>query len=140
MLLGMTRRQLLYATLRRCGAVRSGPIQAPQHSFAIADDWGWPHAGAYGCTWVNTPAFDRVANEGILFANCFTRTRSFPVPRQHPTGRQHLAAGRAKPFRVSPQMGRVPGLLEESRYRVATPEGAAGDYRAGGLLGWKPAG
>ena len=29
--------------------------------FAIADDWSWLHAGAYGTKWVNTPAFDRVA-------------------------------------------------------------------------------
>src|SRR5687767_1457680 len=44
----------------------------PNLLFAIADDWGWPHAGAYGCTWVSTPAFDRVAREGVLFKNAFT--------------------------------------------------------------------
>ncbi len=39
--------------------------------FAIADDWG-AHAGAYGTTWVSTPAFDRVAREGLLFRNAYT--------------------------------------------------------------------
>ncbi|TWW12227.1 heparan N-sulfatase [Planctomyces bekefii] len=39
--------------------------------FAIADDWG-PHAGAYGTPWVHTPAFDRVAAEGVLFRHAFT--------------------------------------------------------------------
>jgi arylsulfatase A-like enzyme len=39
--------------------------------FAIADDWG-PHAGAYGTPWVRTPAFDRVAAEGVLFRHAFT--------------------------------------------------------------------
>lgn len=28
--------------------------------------------GAYGAKWINTPAFDRVAREGILFMNCYT--------------------------------------------------------------------
>jgi arylsulfatase A-like enzyme len=28
--------------------------------------------GAYGCDWIKTPAFDRVADEGILFNNAYT--------------------------------------------------------------------
>jgi N-sulfoglucosamine sulfohydrolase len=40
--------------------------------FCISDDQSFPHASAYGCTWVNTPAFDRVASEGLLFTNAFT--------------------------------------------------------------------
>ena len=44
----------------------------PNILFAIADDATWKHMGAYGCDWVKTPAFDRVANEGILFTNCYT--------------------------------------------------------------------
>ncbi len=43
----------------------------PNILFAIADDWSWPHAGAYGDTTVRTHAFDRVAEEGVLFANAF---------------------------------------------------------------------
>ena len=38
----------------------------PNILFAIADDWG-VHAGVYGTKWIETPAFDRVAREGILF-------------------------------------------------------------------------
>ncbi|MFW6457750.1 MAG: sulfatase, partial [Planctomycetota bacterium] len=30
------------------------------------------HMGAYGCEWVNTPGFDRVAQEGILLTRAFT--------------------------------------------------------------------
>src|SRR5436305_10293431 len=44
----------------------------PNVLFIIFDDMGWNHAGAYGCTWVNTPKFDRVAREGILFKRAFT--------------------------------------------------------------------
>ena len=44
----------------------------PNILFAIADDATWNHMGAYGCDWVKTPAFDRVASEGILFTHCYT--------------------------------------------------------------------
>lgn len=43
----------------------------PNILFAIADDWG-RHAGVYGTKWVKTPAFDRVAKNGILFQQAFT--------------------------------------------------------------------
>lgn len=44
----------------------------PNILFALADDATWKHFGAYGCNWVNTPAFDRVAQNGILFNNTYT--------------------------------------------------------------------
>jgi len=44
----------------------------PNILFAVADDWGFGHAGAYGCKWINTPAMDRVAREGILFNQAYT--------------------------------------------------------------------
>ncbi|MEM7372309.1 MAG: sulfatase [Bacteroidota bacterium] len=44
----------------------------PNILFAIADDASFPHMGAYGCSWVKTPAFDRVAREGILFTRAYT--------------------------------------------------------------------
>ena len=44
----------------------------PNILVAIADDWAWPHAGAYGCRFVSTPVFDRLAREGVLFSNAFT--------------------------------------------------------------------
>lgn len=43
----------------------------PNILFAIADDWG-AHAGAYGTPWVKTPAFDRIAREGLLFTKAYT--------------------------------------------------------------------
>lgn len=43
----------------------------PNILFAIADDWGL-HAGAYGTPWVKTPAFDRLAREGLLFQHAYT--------------------------------------------------------------------
>ena len=43
----------------------------PNILFCLADDASL-HFGAYGCPWVSTPAFDRVAREGVLFTNAFT--------------------------------------------------------------------
>ena len=44
----------------------------PNILFAVADDWSFGHAGAYGCKWIKTPAMDRVAREGILFTQAYT--------------------------------------------------------------------
>lgn len=46
--------------------------ERPNILFAIADDWSFGHAGAYGCEWVETPNYDRVAKEGLLFQNAYT--------------------------------------------------------------------
>ena len=48
------------------------PSKKPNILFAIADDASWKHFGAYGCNWVKTPAFDRVAKNGILFTRAYT--------------------------------------------------------------------
>ena len=45
--------------------------ERPNILFCIADDWGL-HAGAYGTPWVKTPAFDRVAKDGVLFQHAYT--------------------------------------------------------------------
>ena len=44
----------------------------PNILFCIMDDASWAHMSAYGCEWVETPAFDRLASEGILFQNAYT--------------------------------------------------------------------
>ncbi|MPY89107.1 MAG: sulfatase-like hydrolase/transferase [Luteitalea sp.] len=48
------------------------PTTRPNILLAIADDWSYGHAGAYGSPWVRTPGFDRVAREGLLFTRAYT--------------------------------------------------------------------
>ena len=48
----------------------------PNILFAFADDWGWPHAGAYDDPVVNTPTFDRIAREGALFHHAYVSSPS----------------------------------------------------------------
>jgi N-sulfoglucosamine sulfohydrolase len=50
--------------------------QRPNILFAIADDWGWPHASAYGDAVVQTKTFDRIAREGMLFQQAYISSPS----------------------------------------------------------------
>ena len=50
--------------------------ERPNILFAIADDWGWPHAGSYGDPVVKTPTFDRLAKEGALFRHAYVSSPS----------------------------------------------------------------
>ncbi|GAB5562516.1 MAG: hypothetical protein SynsKO_41630 [Synoicihabitans sp.] len=51
----------------------------PNILFAISDDQSYPYASAYGSKSVQTPAFDRLAADGVLFHNAFA-----PAPQCSP--------------------------------------------------------
>ena len=63
---------ILLAIAALCPAAGYAETARPNILFIIADDWGFGDAGAYGSTWVKTPAFDRVAREGLRFDNAYT--------------------------------------------------------------------
>ena len=44
----------------------------PNILFVISDDQSYPHTSIYGTEWINTPGFDRVAQEGLLFTQAYT--------------------------------------------------------------------
>ncbi len=50
----------------------SNEEKKPNILFVISDDQSYPHASIYGTEWVNTPGFDRVAREGLLFTQAYT--------------------------------------------------------------------
>lgn len=52
------------------------PQEQPNILLAIADNWSWPHASAYGDEAVSTPTFDRVASEGVLFDDAYVAVPS----------------------------------------------------------------
>lgn len=63
---------ILFSFFISCNSEKSNETQKrPNILFALADDISYPHMGAYGADWVKTPAFDRVASEGILFSNAY---------------------------------------------------------------------
>jgi len=67
-------RILLTWLLAVCASGAKAEASRPNILFFIMDDWGYGHAGAYGCGWVRTPNFDRVAREGLLYLNAYTPT------------------------------------------------------------------
>ena len=60
------------AMLAKPSLCRAASADRPNILLAIADDWSYGHASIYGCGFVETPNFDRLAREGILFHRAFT--------------------------------------------------------------------
>lgn len=52
------------------GCVQPEEPKRPNILFAISDDQSFAHTSFAGCKFIKTPAFDRVASEGIYFTNC----------------------------------------------------------------------
>lgn len=99
---------------------------APQRTnilFCIMDDWGHGHAGAYGCPWVKTPNFDRIAKEGLLFLNAYTPTaKCTPSRSAILTGRHPWLLGAAANHQCifPPERATFPDVLEQNGYNYAT--------------------
>lgn len=73
---GLTRRRWFVSCVVACVATGGGlsastANERPNVLLAISDDQSYPHASAYGDPVVRTPAFDRVAREGVLFTAAF---------------------------------------------------------------------
>ena len=126
-------------------AIATSPSTPPQHTpkkrpnilFIIADDWG-KHAKSYGTgDWINMPTFDKVAEEGILFNNCFTSNpKCAPCRASITTGRNtwQLKEG-VQHFNPWPkEFITYPDILEANGYHVGfTGKGwGPGDYKCAG--------
>lgn len=109
----------------------------PNILFCFADDWSWPHAGAYGDKVVKTPAFDRVAREGFLFTRAFsaapscTPSRAAILTGQSP---HRLEEGGTLHGYLPKKFPVYPDLLEQAGYAVGfTGKGwGPGNFKAGG--------
>jgi arylsulfatase A-like enzyme len=93
----------------------------PNILFAIADDWSWPHASAYGDRTVATPTFDRIAGEGARFTHAFTAAPSCTPSRAAIlTGQvpHRLAEGGNLHSFLPARFAVYPDLLEAAGYFV----------------------
>ena len=75
---------------------QAGAVTKPNILFVISDDQSYPYATAYGCKFVKTPAFDKVAREGVLFTNAYVTSPG------------------SSPSRASILTGRYPWQIEEA--------------------------
>lgn len=111
----------LFAGIALMTACRDQMPRQPNILFAIADDWGWPHAGAYGDSVVQTPAFDRVADEGILFNYAYVSAPSCTPSRNAIlTGQYHwrLGPGASLWSTLDETIPVYPHLLEAAGYHI----------------------
>ncbi len=125
----------------RCAADTGRPPAEgrPNILLAIADDQSPPHTSFAGCRAVRTPAFDRVAGEGVYFQNAFAASPGCSPSRASLlTGRQHWQLEQAGTHSSSfPQAYPVvPDLLEGAGYWVGmTGKGwTPGNWRVDGRL------
>jgi arylsulfatase A-like enzyme len=113
------------------------PPSPPNILVIIGDDWSHPHAGAYGDAVVRTPAFDRVAREGALFAHAYVAAPSCTPSRASLlTGRavHQLAEGGNLWGFLPARFETYPDTLESAGYFVGyTRKGwGPGNFEAGG--------
>ena len=133
----MTRRQCLAATA--VGAASCARKQArPNILFVIADDQSWRHAGAYGARHIATPAFDRIAREGVLFRNSFSACPSCTPSRSAVLSGRHIWQVKQAGVlygSMPPDVPLYPHLLEDAGYFIGyTGKGwAPGNWKAEGL-------
>ncbi len=109
----------------------------PNILIAISDNQSYPHAGVYGSRLVNTPGFDLIAKEGLLFLNAFSAspgcapsrasllTGRYPWQNEEAGGHQTLYPAKYVTF---------PDVLQESGYHIGfTGKGCAPfNWRQGG--------
>ncbi len=112
---------LLSVWLIATGDCAAAEGERPNILFAIADDWGWPHASAYGDAVVKTPTFDRLAREGALFRHAYISSPSCTPSRGAAlTGQWHWrleAAGNL--WSVFPdKFATYPEILQADGYEV----------------------
>lgn len=113
------------------------PPRRPNILFAMADDWGWPHAGALGDRVVATPTFDRLAREGVLFDHAWVSSPSCTPSRNAIlTGQQFWRLGEGANLHSTLDVAQpnFMVLLREAGYEIGHWRKAwgPGDFTAGG--------
>ena len=93
----------------------------PNILLIIADDISRTSMGAYGCNYIKTPNFDRIADEGVLFTNAYViNPKCAPARASLLTGRyswQLEEAANHQPV-VPSKWKFYPDLLEASGYNI----------------------
>jgi len=110
---------LVALTVIISGCKKPVVIEKPNILFCIMDDAS-PHMGAYGYDWCKTPAFDEIAEQGVLFMNAYTpNAKCAPSRASIITGRNswqleeaaNHVANFPKKFKTFPEVLRENGYI-----------------------------
>ncbi|HET6574681.1 MAG TPA: sulfatase [Fimbriiglobus sp.] len=130
----MRTRTLIVALVALGCASRLTAADRPNVFFAIADDWGYPFAGAYDDPAAKTPTFDRVAREGVLFTRAFASSPSCTPSRAAIlTGQFHWRLEESANLwsTLQAKFKTYPELLHDAGYAVGHSRKAWGPGRLG---------
>ena len=130
-------RNLIVYSLLAVLCTVNGQEKKPNIVFAIADDWGWPHASAYTDIGITTPTFDEVAKNGVLFTNAYVSSPSCTPSRGSIlSGQYHwrLAEGANLWGTISKDILLYTDILRENGYYVGhcRKGWGPGSFKAGG--------
>ncbi len=107
----------------------------PNILFAISDDQSFPHTSFAGSKFINTPAFDRVAREGVYFTNCIAGSPGCAPSRSSlVTGRHHWQNEQSGQHASSWMKKHVPivDLLDSGGYITGRTGKGVGPFRYAG--------
>ena len=93
----------------------------PNILYLLGDDWAWPHASCLGTPGIQTPVFDRLAREGVMFRNAHVAAPSCSPSRAAMlTGQWHwrLEQGANLHAFIPAKFTVYPDLLEQAGYFV----------------------
>ena len=97
------------------------PVERPNILFCISDDQSWIHTSFTGAPQLNTPAFDRIAREGIFFSNAYCSAPSCAPSRASILTGRHiydLKEGGLLFGGIPKEMELFTDLLAKNGYRV----------------------
>ena len=107
--------------LGQLGCRSAQAANRPNILFAYADDQSWLHTSAFGDKIVKTPAFDRIANEGVHFTHSFTACPSCTPSRSAViTGQDIWRIRQAGVLfgSIPPDIPQYPLMLDDAGYHV----------------------
>jgi arylsulfatase A len=110
-----------YVVLTVIAGIAAEPTPRPNVLLLLADNWAYPHAGCLGDPHAQTPNFDRLAREGVLFTQSYCQVPSCsPARAVLLTGQcsHRLGPGASLHGDFPANVGTYPQALAEQGYAV----------------------